>query len=147
MPEQFTRREINRALLVGALAVLVPGARIHAACTPTPLFDFAITGGGYHGLDTVRDTIASGERLMLRAEPENPHDGDAIAVHRCEGLMLGYIPREANGPIASLLRRNAQIEAVVVEFLRFRRSVDIPDDFAFTGFADGDPRVRLTLVG
>lgn len=147
MSDQFTRREVNRALLLGAMALVAPGAAIKAPPVPAPLFDFAIAGGWYHGLRQVRDDLALGEKLVLQAEPANPHDPNAVAVKRGDGQMLGYIPREANEPVARLLERRLRVEAVVVGPLNFRRAADIPDDFAFIGFTDGDPRIRLTLIG
>jgi hypothetical protein len=147
MANQFTRREVNRALLASALS-LAAARIIPAPATPaTTLFDFAIAGGWYHGLDQVRDTLAYGEHLVLRPEPQNPHDANAIAVHRTRGLMLGYIPREANEPIARLLERGARIDAVIVEMPHIIRAADIPDNLAFTGFSDGDPRIRLIHRG
>jgi hypothetical protein len=98
-------------------------------------------------LDKVRDILARGERLALRPEPRNPHDANAVAVHRTSGLMLGYIPREANEPIARLLERGARVDAIVIEPLRVGRATDVPDDLAFTGFSDGDPRIRLIHRG
>lgn len=147
MKDQFTRREVDRALLIGAFALVGVRAVSLPAHAATTLFDFAIAGGRFHRLEDVRDGLAGGERLLLRAEPENPHDANAVAVHRADGLMLGYIPRAANEPIARLLQQGARIDAVVVEPLRFSRVDDIPDDLAFTGFTDGDPRIRLVLRG
>lgn len=147
MSDQFTRREVNRALLLGAMALAAPGAAMKAQRLRTPLFDFAIAGGWYHGLKDVRHELAPGEKLLLQAEPANPHDPNAVAVKRGDGLMLGYVPREANEPIVRLLKRGSRVEAVIVGPLNFRRAADIPDDFAFTGFTAGDPRIRLTLVG
>ena len=52
----FTRRDVNQALLATAFAVF--GGRAVAARASTPLFDFAIAGGNYHGLkDAVRHIL------------------------------------------------------------------------------------------
>jgi hypothetical protein len=149
MSDEFSRRDVNRALLVTAFALLMPGGRTIAAEADTPLFDFAIAGGGHHGLyrDGMRDALSFGERLLLRAEPKNPHDSNAVAVHHTDGLMLGYIPRGANEPIARLLAAGARIDAEVVERLHVRNGEKAPDDLAFTFFLNGDPRIRLTLRG
>lgn len=146
MSDQFTRREVNRALLVGAVALVASPIPLRTAHPTTPLFDFAIAGGWYHGLKDVCDKLSIGERLTLKHEPDNPYDCNAVAVCRTDGLMLGYVPRAANEPIARLLQQAAQIDAVVVERLNFNRAADIPDDFVFTGLSNGDPRIRLTLV-
>jgi hypothetical protein len=146
MGDQFTRRDVNRSLLAVAVMLAAPGA-VLARRPPAELFDFAIAGGWYHGLDKVRDAIGIGEALRLRAEPANPHDPNAVAVHRQDGLMLGYLPRAANEPIARLLAEGTRIEARVVGHLIFDDEDDIPEDFAFTGFTNGDPRIRLTTAG
>ncbi len=145
MVDQFIRREVNKGLIAFAIGIAVPTS-IVASKPETPLFDFALAGGFYHGLQAVRDDIKVGERLVLRAEPQNPHDANAVAVIR-QGLMLGYIPREANAPIAKLLASGAAVRSEVVGLLDFKRAYDIPDDFVFTGFTSGDPRLRLTLEG
>lgn len=138
----FTRREVNRALLATALA-MAGSARLPAR---THLYDFAIAGGFHHGLDQVRDLLQPGERLDLRLEPDNPHDPSAVAVMR-GALRLGYLPREANAPVARLIATGGTVLAEVVGPLHVERVADIPDDLVFTGFTDGDPRVRLTVVG
>jgi hypothetical protein len=147
MPPSFSRREVNRALLATAFALLTPAGRMAAAAADTPLFDFAIAGGWHHGLLAMRDRLALGERLVLRAEPDNPHDANAVAVHHADGRMLGYVPRAANEPLVRLLTQGACIEAEIVGRLGVGRDEDIPDDLVFTGFTDGDPRIRLTLRG
>lgn len=41
--------------------------------------------------DAVRDT-KPGDTVLLRREPDNPYDADAIAVFSAEGRALGYLP-------------------------------------------------------
>jgi hypothetical protein len=146
MPERITRREVSRGLFALAAALAAPGA-VFARRMPLRLFDFAIAGGWYHGLKDVRETLAVGETLMLRAEPENPHDRNAVAVHRGDGPMLGYVPRAANAPVARLLAAGRKIEARVVGRIAVGRGTGVPRDVAFTGVTDGDPRIRLILRG
>jgi hypothetical protein len=141
----FTRREVETSLIAAASLIAASGSRAAARGTRARLFEFAIAGGWHHGLDKARHTIAVGDRLVLRAEPENPHDANAVAVERSDGLMLGYVPRKANEPIARLLAEGAEVEAEVVGRLDVRRESDIPSDLAFTSFTTGDPIVRLYL--
>jgi len=140
----FTRREVNLSLLAVALSCVSPVAV--PAREPIRLFDFAIAGGWHHGLTDAAGGIVVGERFHLVAEPFNPHDPNALAVHR-GGTKLGYVPRVANAPIAALLKSGAAIDARVVGHLRCRRDSDIPADLVFTGFVFGDPLIRLTLNG
>lgn len=135
---EVTRREVNRTLLAAAL-VLVGGGRPAAR---THLYDFAVAGGWHHGLDEVRGLLRPGERLDLRPEPGNPYDANAVAVMR-GAIRLGYLPREANAPVARLLAAGCPVAAEVVGVLPVGPDEDVPDDLVFTGFADGDPRLRL----
>lgn len=145
MTDQFSRRDVNRALLAGAFALLTPAGPMIAAQARTPLFDFAIAGGWHHGLWGIRDYLVRGERLLLRAEPDNLHDLNAVAIHHADGLMLGYLPRIANEPIARLLAQGVRVDAEVVERLNISQGQDVPGDLVFTSFTNGDPRIRLTM--
>lgn len=146
-PAIFSRREVNRALLATAFGVLWRGKGLAkvAAAFSTPLFDFAIAGGFYHGLREARTGLQPGMLLDLRREPDNPYDADAVAVHRSDGLMLGYVPRAANTPVARLLDGNRKVRAEIVRTLTVARDADIPDDLVFTSLMSGDPMIRLTV--
>lgn len=140
--DTFTRRDINRALLTTALAIA--GGRNVVGRLSAPLFDFTIAGGQYHGLETALERIKPGMQLALVREAANPYDPDAVAVH-LDGLKLGFIPREANSPVAHLLDRGERVTAEVLRMLDIRRSSEIPDEPVFTTFASGDPMIRLTV--
>lgn len=138
----FTRRAVNRALLASAFAVLAPGS---APTGRTAILDFAVAGGWYRGLGQAKRDMAPGDLLRLVAEPDNPHDAHAVAVWRGD-LMLGYLPREANEPIARLLVSGAHVEAEVSRLYEWRNGGGPPEDFAYTSVTNGDPVIRLTLV-
>lgn len=148
-PAVFSRREVNRALLATAFGVLSGRSELMkvAVALPTPLFDFAIAGGFYHGLQAAQATLRPGMALDLRREPDNPHDADAVAVHLPNGLMLGYVPRVANTPVARLMDGGRPVRAEIVRMLMAERDEDIPDDLVFTCFTSGDPMIRLTAEG
>jgi hypothetical protein len=147
--DQFTRRGVNLGLLAIALGLATRRSTEAAPAPPlrTTLFDFAIAGGYYHGLRKRLDLFTPGLVLALRAEPDNPHDVDAVAVHAPDGQRLGYIPREANAPVAKLLREGARLSCEVMGRLDIQHDDDVPQDLVFTGFTRGDPRLRLTLIG
>jgi hypothetical protein len=71
------------------------------------------------------DAAAPGRSLVLRPEPENPHDPHAVAVDLATGEPVGYVPREYAPAV------DASWSAVV---LRERR--DSPRD----------PRTGLTML-
>ena len=138
---EFTRRSVNRLLLGAAIAL---AAKPAPANETRALFDFAIAGGDFHGLEQALPGLTQGTALSLRREPSNPHDPHAVAVHGPDGKRLGYIPREANAPVATLLGRGARVEAVILRMLNIQRVADLPEALVFTGFKAGDPMIRLT---
>lgn len=138
-----TRRAVNLALLGIAVALAGGARRVRAE---QPLFDFAIAGGHYHGLGKMLEQITPGMMLDLRREPHNPHDGNAIAVW-LNDVMLGYVPRDANTPVAALMDRGEVVRAEVVRLTHPRHVSDIPDDLVFTSFCTGDPIIRLSTFG
>lgn len=145
MSETFTRRTVNLGLIGLALSLCSSGsARPLRRIT---LFDFAVAGGHHHGLDRLRDTLTPGTGLVLQAEPLNPHDADAVVVLHPDGTKLGYVPREANAPVARLLAQGVAVLCEVVGPLDVVCISDIPADLVFTGFSTGDPRLRLMLPG
>jgi hypothetical protein len=91
----FSRRDVNRALLVTALAVV--GGRKAIVRPSVPLFDFAIAGGHYNGLEAALGRITPETKLALVREAANSYDADAVAVH-LDGLRLGYIPQKPTAP-------------------------------------------------
>ncbi|WP_037496279.1 HIRAN domain-containing protein [Solirubrobacter soli] len=51
--------------------------------------------GATHRPDALAsDEAQPGSALHLRAEPENPHDPNAVAVHLASGAPVGYVPRD-----------------------------------------------------
>jgi len=145
----FSRREVNRTLLAAAFGLLSAdkGTVKGGVALTMPLFDFAIAGGFNHGLRERLADLHPGMNLSLRREPDNPHDADAVAVLDRDGLMLGYVPRIANTPIARLLDEGGRVRAEIVSLLMMERAKDIPNDLVFTSFTTGDPMIRLTSEG
>lgn len=71
--------------------------------TPSRHFaDFHIAGFTYwDGLDVIGD-LKPGTELSLRGEPENPYDGEAVAIYYGE-RKIGYIPKDRNSEISKFL--------------------------------------------
>lgn len=136
----LTRRSFGQLIAYvagGALARVPP-----ATARTVPLLDVAMAGGGYHGLDRRRATLAAGRRLRLAREPENPFDPNAVAILDVDGLRLGYVPRRVAGTVAALIDAGEDIRAEVVGALT--GSPQSREDFVATDFRVGDPRVRLS---
>jgi hypothetical protein len=53
-----------------------------------------VAGARFHDEALQSDGAAPGRRLVLRREPDNPHDPNAIAVDTEDGAHLGFVPRE-----------------------------------------------------
>jgi hypothetical protein len=53
-----------------------------------------VKGVTFEGRQNVVAQLSVGEKLLLRREPQNPHDKNAIRVERVDGQQVGYIDRE-----------------------------------------------------
>ena len=52
-----------------------------------------------------------GETVELRPEPRNKHDQNAIAIHSCRGVQIGYITAE-RAPLLGALLGRTEVRAV-----------------------------------
>src|SRR3546814_12133442 len=55
-----------------------------------------VNGEPYYEAGTSVPTLAAGDRVVLRREPDNPHDRRAIEVLDARGAKLGYVARIDN---------------------------------------------------
>ena len=85
----------------------------------------------HHAGALARDDVAPGRALVLRRDPANPHDPNAIAVHPAGGEQVGWVPREVAEELAPELDAGKPWSAVV---LREQRS------------SPRDPRHGLTML-
>jgi hypothetical protein len=71
-----------------------------------------VAGASYR-LDDLQDAgFAPGSRIALRAEPENPHDPNAVGVWNEAGTaQAGYVPRELAAAVAARL---GEVEALAL---------------------------------
>jgi hypothetical protein len=93
-----------------------------------------VAGAGRHHAQALADeySAAPGRPLILRRDPDNEHDPNAIAVHPDGGgAQLGWVPREVAPRIAADLDAGRPWAAVV---LRERRA------------SPRDPRTGLTML-
>jgi hypothetical protein len=89
-----------------------------------------LAGFRHHEAPVVLPVLRTGSHLTLSAEQDNPHDGDAVAIH-WQGHMLGYLPRGENLVVARLLARKRRLSA------RIRRLA--PE-------ADHDQRLQIEIL-
>ena len=67
------------------------------------IFYFRVAGVVHHQRWAQGPTCAPLARVTLDPEPENPVDPNAIAVHRSDGQLVGYVPRTLAPTIAILV--------------------------------------------
>jgi hypothetical protein len=86
----------------------------------------------HHAAALAADAAAPGRPLVLRRDPANPHDADAIAVDLPDGAgQAGWVPRELAAELAGELDAGRPWAAVV---LRERRP------------SPREPRTGLTML-
>lgn len=71
-----------------------------------------LAGFRHHEAPALWPLLRAGTALTLTPEQDNPHDGDAVAIH-WHGHMLGYLPRGENLVVARLLARHRRLSARV----------------------------------
>ena len=123
----LSRRKAFRALLATAAAAVAPLA---ARAMPAPreavsLLETHVAGTAYYEAESVRHRLAIGDPLVLRREPNNPHDALAIEVYTALGAKLGYVPRDYNPAIARLIDAERLIAAEITEVHDDQRWNDI----------------------
>lgn len=86
-----------------------------AAATPAPVFlqETRVAGTWHHKARGILASLHVGQPLVLRREPENPHDALAIEVLTAEGVKLGYVPRQRNPPFARLMDAGQPVRATL----------------------------------
>ena len=89
-----------------------------------------VAGAGRHHVHALQ-TVEPGDPLVLRRDPENPHDPNAIAVDATAGEQVGWVPRELAIHVAADLDAGRPWSAVV---LREQRA------------SPRDPRTGLTML-
>lgn len=102
--------------LLGSLARTLGANRIDGAARDKKylLNECHIAGFCYYeGVELIED-LRTGDRLILRPEPQNPHDEFAVEVYRGQH-KLGYLPRTENAHVSRLLRQGAAVYAELAD--------------------------------
>ena len=88
------------------------------------LLDTMIAGTSYvENIDELLPQISKGDSLMLRRDPGNKYDENAIKVFAESGDRIGYIPRKCNEMVANLMDQGREVVAVVQNVDPSQRSV------------------------
>lgn len=103
--------------LIISLLLALPHARaeeVKVLVQSSPL-----AGSQYYALSSVWGEIRTGDKLLLKREPENRHDANAIRVE-WNGHQLGFVPRAENRALAAAMDRGEKVEARVARLKRHR---------------------------
>jgi hypothetical protein len=75
-----------------------------------------VAGAGQHHADALlSDAVRPGQPLLLRRDPDNEHDPNAIQVHPADGgIQVGWVPRELAAELAPELDAGRPWAAVVL---------------------------------
>lgn len=114
----------------------------------------SVAGLRFAGHQAVADSVVVGERVVLRREPENVYDANAVAVHREDGRRFGYLPGAMAAVLAPRLdQTGTPLTAVVASTPPFKTKPGVKSiEVTFTppvpptagsceapeGFADGE---------
>ena len=140
---------LTRRTLLQSLAALFAArpALAAPAAAPAPFMDLAVAGTRYHRYAAVAATLRAGDRLLLRREPGNPHDPNAVEIVTEGGEKLGYVPRGAAAALAPRLDAGERIGAAITGFLPRpapRERFAIPEGLVRTWCEPGEPIVTLS---
>lgn len=73
----------------------------------------SVAGVAYHDAKAVWPTLREGDALDVVRDSSNAHDPLAVRID-WQGRVLGYLPRELSGPVASALDRGLPLSARIV---------------------------------
>jgi hypothetical protein len=109
------RSDFLRGLLAHGALLGLPRLEPPPDLTTGPvLLRVSLRGHRYHDGPLVLDRLHRGEPVHLVREPGNEFDEHAVAVH-WNGAHLGYIPREHNRVLATLLDQGVALGASLVK--------------------------------
>lgn len=79
---------------------------------PVSLGIMPVAGYRYYDGKKIENKIRPGDKTLLKREPENKYDRDAIAIYTL-GHKIGYIPRRHNPLIALMMDQKAKVNASI----------------------------------
>jgi hypothetical protein len=88
--------------------------------SPDPRVWYCAIAGAKHRPPALQDErFRPLSEVLLRPEPENPHDPDAVGVWDQAGtLQVGYVPANLSGDIASQLRAGEPLGGLILREIR-----------------------------
>ncbi|MCU0772389.1 MAG: HIRAN domain-containing protein [Verrucomicrobia bacterium] len=101
MPNGLTK--IDPALLALMHGAFGKDGALQPFAREIMLIECHIAGTSHHDMKAAEPDLDPGALLVLRREPENPHDALAIMILDEAGRHLGYVPRAKNEALARLM--------------------------------------------
>jgi len=98
---------------VAPLAVIAPFTDVRPATRRIALQQSPLAGFQYHDGERIWPRLRPGQPLTLRREADNSHDPRAVSVW-WRDRKLGYVPRNENVAVATLLDAGEALEVRVV---------------------------------
>jgi hypothetical protein len=135
--ERYWYPEDGGVIWLAGYTVVDPGTGAYLArgapeLTARGLRIVGVAGAARHHTDALAsDAAAPGRPLVLRRDPANEHDPNAIAVDTVDGAQLGWVPREVAAELAPELDARTPWSAVA---LREQRA------------SPRDPRTGVTML-
>lgn len=78
--------------------------------------NFRLAGFSYYEGAIVFHKLRTGQKLQLKAEPDNKYDPQAVAVYFKE-YKLGYVPRNANYSISKFLEAGCPVFETRIQYI------------------------------
>lgn len=79
---------------------------------PKIVYSGYIAGYQYHKGAQMEHLFKQGTEFLLKAEPQNPFDNDAVAVYY-DNARIGFIPPDTNADIAKRIQQGEPLKARV----------------------------------
>ena len=100
------------ALLAGQSSLrAISGSATAWPATDVLLLETDVAGTAYAGTRGQLAKLLAGQALILRREPQNPHDARAILVLDRDGTKLGYLSRRHNRVPAAMMDAGLPLQA------------------------------------
>ena len=82
--------------------------------------EFYIAGVQFHESAKVQDNFKVGDELVIRPEPNNKYDPNAVAlIYNNDGqeddVMIGYVPAKFSGEASAILLTTDNVKCVLTE--------------------------------
>ncbi len=109
------RRSFLRFLGFGAMLPLTSGEALAARCRKKEIHLIDVHIAGFQYYDGMKEEVLRllrvDDPVILRREPENIYDGNAVEVFTMAGYKLGYLPRSDNTVIAAIADQEVELGA------------------------------------